>query len=104
MAAKPGLIWKLWINSKINHKWKLVALDNFLFFKFWPKLKQNAKYDQIEKPVKTVLLVRRYKHRKKPFSTTWEISNIFKVPESVARIKSLPDLSTCDEYYLGEFG
>ena len=56
-----------------------------------------------KKPVNTVLLVRRYKHRKKLFGTTWEISYIITVTEIPARINCLPDLSSCDKCYLGEF-
>lgn len=56
-----------------------------------------------KKPVNTVLLVRRYKHRKKLFRTTWEISDIITVTEISARINCLPDLSSCDKCYLGGF-
>ena len=56
-----------------------------------------------KKPVNTVLFVRRYKHRKKLFRTTWEISDIITVTEISARINCLPDLSSCDKCYSGGF-
>ena len=56
-----------------------------------------------KKPVNTVLFVRRYKHRKKLFRTTWEISDIITVTEISARINCLLDLSSCDKCYLGGF-